>query len=314
MVGQGPDDAAELRALRRYLREAAGPDRDGDGLDALSGGRLPPDVVVLDARDRGPARRAKTLRAARDVVVTEAAAACEPVPAPSGSSGSACARCAMQTTADARRTPRCCWPTPAAPRSIVGVGLHATLEEFLDGSARGLASTYLTRLKVGPRLVDATAVPMLYSGQLRARHVYLVLLIGLVVVAAAIATTDVGHQWALDLRDQLDQLVPLGDGSRDPSPLYAVSLVAVLLALAIGVALGAGPLTDTGSSAATRPAAWSPSRRTPRTPTSSPPPSPRRLYDGRLSPAPGRARHHAGRRPGHRRRAHRPGEGRRGHS
>jgi hypothetical protein len=48
---------------------------------------------------------------------------------------------------------------------------------------------------------------MLYSGQLRARHAYLVLLIGLVLVAAAIATTDVGHQWVLDLRDQLDQLL-----------------------------------------------------------------------------------------------------------
>ena len=48
---------------------------------------------------------------------------------------------------------------------------------------------------------------MLYSGQLRARHAYLVLLVGLIAVAAAIATTDVGHQWMLDLRDQLDQLL-----------------------------------------------------------------------------------------------------------
>jgi uncharacterized membrane-anchored protein len=81
------------------------------------------------------------------------------------------------------------------------------VEEFLDGSRDGLGSGYVTRLKVGPRLVDATAVPMLYSGQLRARHAYLVLLIGLIAVAAAIATTDIGHQWALDLRDQLDQFL-----------------------------------------------------------------------------------------------------------
>jgi uncharacterized membrane-anchored protein len=64
----------------------------------------------------------------------------------------------------------------------------------------------VTRLKVGPRLVDATAVPMLYSGQLRARHAYLLLLVGVVAVLAAIATTSVGHQWMLDLRDQLDTL------------------------------------------------------------------------------------------------------------
>jgi hypothetical protein len=39
---------------------------------------------------------------------------------------------------------------------------------------------------------------------------------------------------------------------------YAVPLVGVLLALATGIALGAGPLTDTGSSAAPGPAATSP--------------------------------------------------------
>jgi hypothetical protein len=47
---------------------------------------------------------------------------------------------------------------------------------------------------------------MLYSGQLRARHAYLLLLVGVVAVLAAIATTSVGHQWMLDLRDQLDTL------------------------------------------------------------------------------------------------------------
>ena len=77
----------------------------------------------------------------------------------------------------------------AGARPIVGVGLRGTVEEFLDSSRDGLGSGYVTRLKVGPRLVDATAVPMLYSGQLRARHAYLVLLIGLIAVAAAIATT-----------------------------------------------------------------------------------------------------------------------------
>ena len=112
--------------------------------------------------------------------------------------------------------PPCCWPTAGERSPIIGVGLRGTVEEFLDGGRDGLGSGYMTRLKVGPRLVDATAVPMLYSGQLRARHAYLVLLIGLVVVAAAIATTDVGHQWVLDLRDQLDQLV--GGTARDPLP------------------------------------------------------------------------------------------------
>ena len=38
----------------------------------------------------------------------------------------------------------------AGARPIVGVGLRATVEEFLDGGRDGLGSGYLTRLKVGP--------------------------------------------------------------------------------------------------------------------------------------------------------------------
>ena len=38
---------------------------------------------------------------------------------------------------------------------IVAVGTHATLEEFLDKGRSGMASTFLTRLRVGGKLVDA---------------------------------------------------------------------------------------------------------------------------------------------------------------
>ena len=73
--------------------------------------------------------------------------------------------------------------------------MHATLDEFLDRQRSGLASTYLTRLKVGARLVDATAVPVLYSGRLRPRHLFLALLVGLIALTAAVATTPVGQDW-----------------------------------------------------------------------------------------------------------------------
>jgi uncharacterized membrane-anchored protein len=205
VVAQGPDDAAELRRLRRYLREMKPVViATGDGLTVARSAGLSPDVVVLDARteDLPPA---KSLRACRDVVVTEA---------PGGSRSGGTERfermgvrvVPMQTTATAADA-ALLLADAAGAAPIVGVGLRGTVEEFLDGSREGIGSGYVTRLKVGPRLVDATAVPLLYSGQLRARHAYLVLLIGLIAVAAAIATTDVGHQWALDLRDQLDQLL-----------------------------------------------------------------------------------------------------------
>jgi len=206
VVGHGPDDAAELRRLRRYLREVRPVViATGDGLAVTRAAGLSPDVVVLDGRTED-LPGAKSLRACRDVVITEARGG------PRSGAGSdrferiGVRAIAMQTTATpADAALLLADGSGAAP--IIGVGLRGTVEEFLDGTRDGLGSGYVTRLRVGPRLVDATAVPMLYSGQLRARHAYLVLLIGLIAVAAAIATTDVGHQWVLDLRDQLDQFL-----------------------------------------------------------------------------------------------------------
>ncbi len=210
VVAQGPDAVAELRRLRRYLREVKPVVvATADALDVVRAAGLTPEVVVLDSRtEEIPA--AKALRACRDVVVTEAAGGMR-----TGAAGSdrfervGVRTIAMETTAtpgDAALL--LADASGAAP--IVGVGMRGTLEEFLDGTREGLGSGYVTRLKVGQRLVDAAAVPMLYSGQLRARHAYLVLLMGLLAVALAVATTDVGHQWALDLRGHLDSL--LGGG------------------------------------------------------------------------------------------------------
>jgi len=38
------------------------------------------------------------------------------------------------------------------------VGTHANLEEFLDKGRDGMASTFLTRLRVGSKLIDAKGV------------------------------------------------------------------------------------------------------------------------------------------------------------
>jgi uncharacterized membrane-anchored protein len=86
---------------------------------------------------------------------------------------------------------------------IVGVGTHATLDDFLDRQRPGLASTYLTRLRVGQRLVDASSVPVLYSGRLRPRHLLLAILVGAAAMVAALATTTVGQEWFADLQSWL---------------------------------------------------------------------------------------------------------------
>jgi uncharacterized membrane-anchored protein len=64
---------------------------------------------------------------------------------------------------------------------IVAVGTHATMVEFLDKGRRGMASTFLTRLRLGPVLVDAKGVSRLYQGRIRRRD--LLLLVGSAIAA-----------------------------------------------------------------------------------------------------------------------------------
>jgi len=73
---------------------------------------------------------------------------------------------------------------------IVAVGTHATMVEFLDKGRRGMASTFLTRLRLGPVLVDAKGVSRLYEG--RVRHRDMVFLVASA-VAAMVAMTYASH-------------------------------------------------------------------------------------------------------------------------
>ena len=69
----------------------------------------------------------------------------------------------------------------AGAKLIVAVGTHATMVEFLDKGRAGMSSTFLTRLRLGPALVDAKGVSQLYEGRVRTTD--LVLLIGAAVAA-----------------------------------------------------------------------------------------------------------------------------------
>jgi uncharacterized membrane-anchored protein len=55
----------------------------------------------------------------------------------------------------------------AGAELIVAVGTHATMVEFLDKGRKGMASTFLTRLRLGPMLVDAKGVNRLYERRVR---------------------------------------------------------------------------------------------------------------------------------------------------
>ena len=69
---------------------------------------------------------------------------------------------------------------------IVAVGTHANLVEYLDKGRKGMASTFLVRLKVGPKLVDAKGVNKLYRASVGPGYLMLVVLAALVVVSAVV--------------------------------------------------------------------------------------------------------------------------------
>jgi uncharacterized membrane-anchored protein len=77
---------------------------------------------------------------------------------------------------------------------VVTVGSQATLAEFLDrGRSGSNPSTFLTRLKLGSRLVDGQAVATLHRARVSNGAVLLMVLAVLAAVLVALAVSDAGH-------------------------------------------------------------------------------------------------------------------------
>lgn len=76
---------------------------------------------------------------------------------------------------------------------IVAVGTHDTLVEFLDKGRQGMASTFLTRLRVGSKLVDAKGVSLLYRSRISTWSLVWLALAGLFAVLAALGATPGGR-------------------------------------------------------------------------------------------------------------------------
>jgi uncharacterized membrane-anchored protein len=201
VVVRGYEYREDLRRLRRYIREQRpvliGVDAGADAL--LEAGHRPDLVVVgergLAASGAGGDASAisdKALRGAREVVLH------------SDRAGRAVGsdrldrlgvRAHNFSAAGASEDLALLLADLAGASLIVSVGTHATLTEFLDRHRTGLASTFLTRLRVGPKLVDARGVPHLYSGRVRIWHLVAVLLAGVVALLVALAGTPVGQDW-----------------------------------------------------------------------------------------------------------------------
>ena len=68
-------------------------------------------------------------------------------------------------------------------RIIVAVGTHTNLFEYFDKGRKGMASSFLVRLKVGSRLLDAKGVNYLYRSSVSATQIFPLLLAAIGVIA-----------------------------------------------------------------------------------------------------------------------------------
>ncbi|MQA98968.1 MAG: hypothetical protein GEU78_01525 [Actinobacteria bacterium] len=73
---------------------------------------------------------------------------------------------------------------------IVAVGTHTNLVEYMDKGRRGMASTFLTRLRVGPILVDAKGVSRLYDARVRRSDLFLLIGAALAALIVAVVLSD----------------------------------------------------------------------------------------------------------------------------
>ncbi len=184
VVVRGLDYQHDLRALRAYVREYRPVLIAVDGgADALIDDGRTPDIIIGDFDSLSPVALHCGAELIHHVHPDGRAPGLERLQAAGvhfeqfvteGTSEDAALLLAFEAGADL----------------IVAVGTHATMVEFLDKGRRGMASTFLTRLRLGPILVDAKGVSRLYQG--RVRHRDMVLLV-ISAVAAMVAMVYASH-------------------------------------------------------------------------------------------------------------------------
>ena len=186
IVVRGYDYRSDLDALRPYISEyrplLMGVD---GGADALIEAGYKPDVIIGDMDSCSDA----TLRSGAEIIVHAYRDGRAPGVERVEQLGlEAVVFPALGTSEDAAML----LADTKGARLLVAVGTHASLVEFLDKGRSGMASTFLTRLRVGPKLVDAKGVSRIYRSQIRSWHLVLLVLAGLLALVTALSFTEVG--------------------------------------------------------------------------------------------------------------------------
>jgi uncharacterized membrane-anchored protein len=176
VVARGAGSHGDLRAIRSYIVDMRpvliGVD---GGADILIAAGFRPDIVVGDLDSAGD----DVLRSGAEILVHAYADGRAPGRERAQRLGLPCqALSTPGTSEDAALA----LAFEKGAELIVMVGSHTNLPDFLEKGRRGMASTFLTRLKVGDRLVDAKGVRMLYQGAVGLKH--LAYIVGAAVLAA----------------------------------------------------------------------------------------------------------------------------------
>ncbi|HEY8582449.1 MAG TPA: putative cytokinetic ring protein SteA, partial [Capillimicrobium sp.] len=183
IVVRGVDHQRDLKALRPYIRDVkpvlVGVD---GGANAILEEGFKPDMIVGDMDSAQP----ETLRCGAELVVHAY---------PDG-------RAPGREVLDELGLPHKVVPAPATSQDvammiahekgaqlIVSVGSQFNLVEFLDKNRRGMSSTFLTRLRLGEKLVDAKGVSRLYRPRPGTLPIGFLLLAGLATLAVIVWQT-----------------------------------------------------------------------------------------------------------------------------
>ncbi|GAA1303748.1 thiamin pyrophosphokinase [Planotetraspora silvatica] len=90
---------------------------------------------------------------------------------------------------------------------IVAVGTHWTLDEFLDKGRSGMASTFLTRLRIGSKLVDAKGVSRLYRSRISTSSLLLLVATTLITIGVVLSVSPIGQVWLNGLLDAWNSFI-----------------------------------------------------------------------------------------------------------
>ena len=201
LVARSYDFKTDLRALKQYIREfrpiLIGID---GGADVLRDAGYRPDIIVgdMDAvseaalRDAGEVVAHADANGRVDGLSRVQDLRIDPVIFPTAGTSED----AAMLLADA-----------SDAQLVVTVGIRATLEEFLDAGRGGMASTVLTRLKLGGRLVDAKAAARLYQTRISGWALILLVLAALLAVVVVLVASTAGESYAHILGNGWDHIV-----------------------------------------------------------------------------------------------------------